>query len=275
MTAAVGPYSAGYGPFLDYVLGARCVTAKGDVVAFGGRTMKNVTGYEIVRFLAGTRGLFAIAAVLFLKTLPVPERRVVLTARFEKEGDPLSVSPALEAVGGVVKTCDLIAENGFEGEALLAIGLEGMSPMVAKGLSVVREILEKAGAISVSEKQPEDFSGFRRAVSHRVACSGLLTLQAPPPASVPLLRSIRARFPEMPVVAHPLVGRVHVIVDEWQSALLSKKTLAVGGKQPIAWNRLYREGVSGVLSPGELRIARALKRELDPEETLNPHLRLG
>lgn len=56
MTAAVGPYAAGYGPFRDFILGVRCITARGETVTFGGRTMKNVTGYEIARFLAGTMG---------------------------------------------------------------------------------------------------------------------------------------------------------------------------------------------------------------------------
>ncbi len=44
MTAATGPDASGYGPFRDAVIGVKCVTATGDTVVFGGRTMKNGPG---------------------------------------------------------------------------------------------------------------------------------------------------------------------------------------------------------------------------------------
>jgi len=76
MTAAMGPYASGYGPFRDAVIGVKCVTASGDTVMFGGRTMKNVTGFEMTRFLAGSHGIFAVAAELTVKAFPLPEKRI-------------------------------------------------------------------------------------------------------------------------------------------------------------------------------------------------------
>jgi glycolate oxidase FAD binding subunit len=274
MTAAAGPYSAGYGPFRDYVIGAKCVTARGDVVTFGGRTMKNVTGYEITRFLAGTHGIFAIAAELTLKVLPLPERQTVLIGQFSGEHDFLDVIAGVDSVGGGVKTCELVAENGLGGEVLVAVGLEGMEPMVAKGERAVRELLEKAGAVSVREETPGEFARVRREASSRMVESGLQKIQAPPAASAALLRSIRGISPHIPVLAHPLIGRFHVTAGESETALIREKTLAVGGKQPASWDAPVRRGLTGFLTPAELSIARALKRELDPKGILNPYLRL-
>jgi len=176
MTDAAGPYAAGYGPFRDYVIGAKCVTAGGDIVTFGGRTMKNVTGYEVTRFLAGTRGIFAIAAELTLKALPLPERQTVLVGQFPEKGDPVSALSGIEATGGVVKTCELLAESGLGGKTLIAIGLEGMEPMVMKGVGTIREFLERAGTVTVREDTPEEFTRFRREAAQRMVQAGFLTL---------------------------------------------------------------------------------------------------
>ncbi|MHB9030304.1 MAG: FAD-binding oxidoreductase [Candidatus Latescibacterota bacterium] len=274
MTAAIGPYAAGYGPFRDYVIGAKCVTARGDVVTFGGRTMKNVTGYEITRFLSGTHGLFAIAAELTLKALPLPERQTVLIGRFRNVSDFFIIIAGVESVGGVVKTCELVAENGLGGEIFVAVGLEGMEPMVLKGERAVRELLGKAGVESVREEATGEFTRFRRAASLRMVESGLLKIQAPPSASATLLRSIRGISPHIPVIAHPLAGRIHVTAGEKETATLGEKTLAVGGKRPAVWNSLLRDGLTDFFTPPEHAVARALKRELDPDRVLNPYLRL-
>lgn len=274
MTDAISPWSAGYGPFRDYVLGAKCVTARGEVVTFGGRTMKNVTGYEITRFLVGTRGLFAIAAELILKTLPLPERQIMVVGRFVGGGDSFAAAAGVGAAGNVVKRCELDAPAGCGGEILLGVGIEGMDPLVRKGAVAVREIMDRAGAESVSEESPEAFTVIRRESARRLTEAGLATLQAPPSASSALLEGLKAAFPDMPVLAHPLIGRVHVAAGAGDLPTLSELALAVGGKMPTDWSRALREGLNGMFTPRELKIARALKRELDPDGVLNPHLRL-
>jgi FAD/FMN-containing dehydrogenase len=274
MTAAIGPYAAGYGPFRDYVIGAKCVTARGEVVTFGGRTMKNVTGYEITRFLAGTHGLFAIAAELTLKTLPLPERQVVLVGRFGSAGDPWNALPGIEAVGNVVKTCELMAENGLGGEVIVAVGLEGMAPMVEKGAGAIRALWEKTGASSVDEVSPAVFLTDRREAAQRLVEKKPLTLQCPPAASGALLRSIRSISAVIPVIGHPLAGRLHAAAGDEHCSAIGSQTLAVGGKHPLAWNTLFRDGVRDFFTPSERAVVLALKRELDPDNVLNPFLRL-
>lgn len=54
MTDAWGLTAKVHGSFRDSVIGVKCLTSEGKSVSFGGRTAKNVTGYEITRFLAGS-----------------------------------------------------------------------------------------------------------------------------------------------------------------------------------------------------------------------------
>jgi FAD/FMN-containing dehydrogenase len=275
MTSAVSPYSAGYGPFRDYVIGAKCITAQGEIVSFGGRTTKNVTGYEITRFLAGTRGLFAVALELTLKVLPLPEVRTMISAHF-KTGENLSgIASGIHSLGSTVKRFEIAAVNGLGGEILAGIGIEGMEPLVRREIKTVENILEKAGADSIHEENPELFMEKRRELAFRLAGEGLVTFTAPPCASGSLLSVIRQKFPEMPFLAHPRIGRFHILsYNENSLQRLCERVLAVGGKNPIVWGQSGRDGFSSLFTPSERIIALTLKNELDPQGILNPGLKL-
>ncbi|MFA6471049.1 MAG: FAD-binding oxidoreductase [Candidatus Latescibacterota bacterium] len=275
MTAAVSPYSAGYGPFRDYIIGAKCITGQGEMVSFGGRTAKNVTGYEITRFLAGTRGLFAVALELTLKVLPLPEVRTIVSAHFTGGENLPGLVSAVNALGSAMKRFELCAENGLGNEILTGIGIEGMEPIVSREVKTVKNILEKAGAESIHEENPEQFMEKRRAIAYRLAGEGLITFTAPPSASGSLLGVLQQKYPGMPLIAHPRIGRFHMLsYDENSVQQLRERVLAVGGKNPTVWGQIAREGLSSLLTPAERSVALTLKQELDPRGILNPGLRL-
>jgi FAD/FMN-containing dehydrogenase len=274
MTAAVGPYAAGYGDFRDYVIGAKCVTAKGDVVTFGGRTTKNVTGYEITRFLAGTRGLFAIAVELTLKVLPLPEVRTMVTANFSKGENLAEIINAVHTLGSV-KRFEFTAENGLKGEIQAGIGIEGMESLVKREVKASEKILYESGADSVSEGQPEIFMEKRRAISRSMAGEGLVTISIPPSASGSLLKTLQREFPEAPLFGHPQIGRFHLhLPGDEAMQRLGNKVLALGGKNPAVWGQTAHEGLSSLFTQAEKKIAIALKRELDPGGILNQEMKI-
>jgi glycolate oxidase len=64
-----------YGVTRDYILGLEAVLANGEVINPGGRTVKNVTGYDLVALLTGSEGTLAVVTGIILKVLPKPAFR--------------------------------------------------------------------------------------------------------------------------------------------------------------------------------------------------------
>jgi len=74
-----GPRRPYTGSVRDFVLGARIINGKGEVMHFGGKVMKNVAGYDIARLMTGSLGTLGVILEVSLKVLPRPAVERTLT----------------------------------------------------------------------------------------------------------------------------------------------------------------------------------------------------
>ncbi|MBU2994316.1 FAD-binding protein [Octadecabacter sp. 1_MG-2023] len=115
-----GPRRIAVGACRDHLLGVRFVDGAGTVIKNGGRVMKNVTGYDLVKLLAGSYGTLGVLSEVSLKVLPKPETEATLVLNdLSLENSVAAMSAALgspfEVTGaGKVKGQTCIRIEGFE-----------------------------------------------------------------------------------------------------------------------------------------------------------------
>ncbi|HUL96156.1 MAG TPA: glycolate oxidase subunit GlcE [Usitatibacter sp.] len=73
-----GPRRPYAGAVRDFVLGTRIVNGKGEDLAFGGRVIKNVAGYDVSRLMAGALGTLGVITEISFKVLPLPAAEATL-----------------------------------------------------------------------------------------------------------------------------------------------------------------------------------------------------
>src|ERR1700744_2733726 len=76
-----GPLRLGYGAGRDLPLGGQSITRDGQLITAGGRTMKNVAGYDLAKFMIGQRGIFGSLVNVTVRTYKRPA--AALVAEFE------------------------------------------------------------------------------------------------------------------------------------------------------------------------------------------------
>lgn len=68
-----GSRCAGHGALRDWLLGVTAIDGRGRIIHSGGRVVKNVAGYDVQKFLIGSRGELAIPLEASFKVIPIPE----------------------------------------------------------------------------------------------------------------------------------------------------------------------------------------------------------
>lgn len=82
-TNSSGPRRLLYNNPRDVIIGVRFVSPTGDIVGMGGKTVKNVSGYDVSKLMVGSMGTLGILCDMTLRLLPLPERMETLLIGFD------------------------------------------------------------------------------------------------------------------------------------------------------------------------------------------------
>jgi FAD/FMN-containing dehydrogenase len=86
-TNASGPRRFGFGTVRDYVIGIKAVLADGRAIRSGGKVVKNVAGYDLMKLFIGSRGSLGVIVEATFKLRPLPEMERFIEARCSRAED--------------------------------------------------------------------------------------------------------------------------------------------------------------------------------------------
>ncbi len=143
-----GPGRYRRGGVRDFVIGARFVDGRGNLVSGRGRVVKNVAGFDLPRLLAGSIGRMAALVEVSLKVFPRPEAHetVVLRCSFE---EALKKVEALTLSSFDIDALDLVPDGDA---ATLFVRLAGSAPVLQSRAERLRQHLG-AGDLAPDEAQ--------------------------------------------------------------------------------------------------------------------------
>lgn len=136
-----GPRRISVGACRDHVLGVRFVDGTGTIIKNGGRVMKNVTGYDLVKVMAGSYGTLGVLSEVSLKVLPKPETETTLLVRGASLKN--SVAAMSAALGSPFEVTGAAVVNGD-----VHIRIEGFEASVAYRSGQLRDLLAAFGDVS-------------------------------------------------------------------------------------------------------------------------------
>ena len=153
-----GPRRIRAGGARDHLLGAHAVSGFGDSFKAGGKVVKNVTGYDLCKLLAGSWGTLAVMTEVTLKVMPRPESERTLVLRGLDDvtanramtaalGSPFDVSGAAHLPVSAFRA----AMGGLEspGQALTLLRLEGITASAEHRAAALAALLAPFGAAEI------------------------------------------------------------------------------------------------------------------------------
>lgn len=243
---STGPLRLGYGAWRDLLLGVQFENGRGELITAGGRTVKNVAGYDLTKFMVGQRGVFGRVVTVTTRTYLRPAGAVV--ARFGPDvrvvlsllSTPLRPQWAMMRPG--VLTC------GWLGDARTIDYYEQRVPSASPTpIEVARRTLEEDAA--------ERAAGWARPPTWRAAVP-------PPRIGEFVVRASARRWS-----ACAAFGAVRVYDEHVDGEHIREAADAVGGS---AWAEDASALLAGIYGEAEVALLRRLKAAFDPEGKLAP-----
>jgi glycolate oxidase len=294
---------------VDYVLSLEVVLAEGEVIRFGSRNVKDVTGYRLSGLFCGSEGTLGIVTEITLRVVPLPEAaRTILAVYDDLDATAATVSDIIGSgiIPAALELMDKTVVNAVEdsaaiglprdAEGVLLIEVDGVEEAVEKQM---RLIVEKAGACGAREvieartpAERENLWTARRSiygVFARLAPDCIVEDATVPVSRVPeMIRRIREIAKRhqlrLGILAHAGDGNMHPMFatdirdkDEWQRVEAANREifeLATGFNGTLSGEHgiglAKREYLPLALDDASLAFMARIKRCVDPKGILNP-----
>jgi glycolate oxidase FAD binding subunit len=282
-----GPRRIKAGAARDHFLGFTAVSGRGESFKSGGRVVKNVTGYDLCKLMAGSWGTLAALTEITIKVLPKPETEATLIVH--GLDDPAAVAAMSLAMGSSCEVAGAAhlpagvaarASEAGDRRAVTALRLEGVPPSIAHRRQALDALMKPLGPVAVLEEAASLALWRRIRDVMPLAADGtgerpLWRISTAPTKGAELARRIAADT-EAELFYDWAGGLVWVALpasDDAGAALVRRAVAAAGGHATLVRAPAAVRAAVAVFEPQDQAVAaltRRVKEGFDPQGVLNP-----
>lgn len=268
-----GPRRLSAGAARDHLLGFSGINGRGESFKSGGKVMKNVTGYDLSKLLAGSWGTLAVLDQVSVKVLPAPDQtRTLLLLGLDDAAAVRAMCAALGSPHEVSGAAHLPGKT--------ALRIEGVAPSVEARLTALRELLADAGAgmeeLGTLESRAF-WSEVRDVAPLKAASDGVVwKISCPPTEGPAIVARIRSQRPSVEAIYDWSGGLVWLALPPSADADHAIVRGAIGAKGGHATLIRAAEAVRAAVpvfqpQPAALAaLAARVKESFDPKRLFNP-----
>lgn len=290
-----GPRRIKAGAARDHTLGFSAVSGRGETFKSGGRVVKNVTGYDLSKLMAGSFGTLAAMTDVTVKTLPRAETEAtVLVLGLDEARAVAAMAAAMGSscdVSGAAHLPEKIALGASDdvpvGHSVTALRLEGVAPSVEHRQNALAELMKQFGPFS-SLNEPQSrvlWRAIRDVVPFAVSAAAgagdvgaerpVWRLSTAPSMGAELTRLIAARADAEFLYdwAGGLVWAALAPSDDAGAAIVRPAIAQCGGHATLIRAPAAVRAAVAVFEPqpGSLAaLTKRVKESFDPNGVLNP-----
>jgi glycolate oxidase FAD binding subunit len=247
-TDSTGPLRLGYGAWRDLLLGVQFTNGRGELITAGGRTVKNVAGYDLTKFMVGQRGIFGRLVTVTTRTYRRPA--AALLARYSADPGLLGkwIASSLRPQWAILTR-----------EALLC-GYLGDEPTI----DFYQSAVGGAGPAEVIRRTVEQDIAHRQELWH--APGPVVFRASVPPAS---LKQMAESLEQYQWSVDAAFGIVLGSCEREAIASIREAASRAGGTARF-FDGPFGAALELSTSPAERQIIERLKRAFDPDNNLDP-----
>lgn len=280
-----GPRRIKAGAARDHFLGVTAVTGRGETIKSGGRVVKNVTGYDLCKLLAGSWGTLAAMTDVTIKVLPKAETEAtVLLTGLDDVRACVAMAAAMASscdVSGAAHLPDHVA-SWFDGlpkpEASTVLRLEGFAPSVAHRKEALAALLKVFGPVTLLDEK--DSRSLWRSIrdvkpfsSEAVRKRPLWRISVAPSHGHEIARAITPAAQMFYDWGGGLVWLAMPFAGEPDAAAVRSAVAAAGGHATLVRAPASVRASVDVFAPEEPAVralGKRVKESFDPKGVLNP-----
>ncbi len=274
-----GPMRLGYGSLRDLVLGLAFIDAQGNSIVTGGRTVKNVAGYDVSRFMVGNLNELGLLHQTTLRTYAIPSHTLHTTLSCD---DPLMVDRGLTRwLLSDAKPTWLLMQASDDGWRL-HVGYHGSEKACTRQSRAMSEQLIHLPGVEFENETTGDFQSDAQIRSElrawRHQLTALAKLVVPANQTGAWVKRLRQHQSSLHIETYPAHGCLWVggKLDATQVAQLDR--FINEGLQGLTGFRVWYQRPGETLEavkpiaplPTDWSILRRIKKTMDPQNLFNP-----